>query len=214
MFPGFTIPELLIKAAILLISLPIHELAHAYTANAFGDDTPAMNGRLSLNPLAHLDPFGSLLILVAGFGWAKPVPINPYVLKRRSSAAVMWVSLAGPFSNFLQALIATIPIRLGLVSNVPSTSRLLPTPYEFLIGFIGINLLLAVFNLIPLAPLDGEKILEFLLPPDLARGFERIRPYSMAILLALVFLLPLLHVDVLGMVIYPVINTLMRAMGV
>src|SRR5512135_1350325 len=101
---------------VLLIAFTIHEFSHAWTANRFGDETPRLNGRLTLNPLAHLDPMGSLLLLVSGFGWAKPVPINPYALQRRTPAAVMWVSLAGPMSNLLMAVIASIPFRLGILS--------------------------------------------------------------------------------------------------
>ena len=183
-------PSTLIASIIvLLVAFPLHEFAHAWTATQFGDDTPRMNGRLTLNPLAHLDVMGSLLLLVAGFGWAKPVPINPYVLERRSPAAVMWVSLAGPFTNLLLAILAAIPFRLGLVSIAngfaPSTG-LLPSFDKVMVWFIYINLLLALFNLIPLAPLDGEKIATYLLPPSIGRYFDIIRPYGPMILLLLV----------------------------
>ena len=87
------------------IAFPVHEFAHAFVANLFGDDTPRLNGRLTLNPLVHIDPIGALLLLVARFGWAKPVPVNPYVLARRSPLALMWVSLAGPLSNLLMAIL-------------------------------------------------------------------------------------------------------------
>ena len=132
---------------------------------------------------------GSLLLLVAGFGWAKPVPINPYVLERRSPAAVMWVSLAGPFSNFLMAILAAIPFRLGLVSvanGFAPSAGFLPSFDKVMVWFIYINLLLALFNLIPLAPLDGEKIATYFLPPSIGRYFEIIRPYGPMILLLLV----------------------------
>jgi len=89
---------------VLLVAFPIHEFAHAWTATQYGDDTPRQYGRLTLNPLAHLDLMGSLLLLVAGFGWAKPVPVNPYALQRRSPSAMMWVALAGPFSNLILAI--------------------------------------------------------------------------------------------------------------
>jgi len=101
---------------VLLVAFPIHEFAHAWTANFFGDDTPRLAGRLTLNPLVHLDVLGSILLVVAGFGWAKPVPINPYVLSLRSSAAYMLVSLAGPASNFFMAVLAAVPFQLGLVT--------------------------------------------------------------------------------------------------
>ena len=107
---------LIASIVVLLVAFPIHEFAHAWTATQFGDPTPEQYGRLTLNPLAHLDLMGSLLLLVAGFGWAKPVPVNPYLLRRRSSSALMWVALAGPMSNFLLAILGAIPFRLGLVS--------------------------------------------------------------------------------------------------
>jgi Zn-dependent protease len=104
---------LITRVITLLIAFTIHEFSHATVADRFGDDTPRLHGRLTLNPLAHLDIMGTLMLLVAGFGWAKPVPVNPYVLNRRSPSAMMWVSLAGPLSNFLLALLAVIPIRIG-----------------------------------------------------------------------------------------------------
>ena len=115
---GLDLPTLISRIFIILIAFTVHEFAHAWTANYFGDDTPRLNGRLTLNPLAHLDIMGSLLLIVAGFGWAKPVPINPYALRKHSSAGVMWVSLAGPLSNLFMAILAAIPLRLSLVPLV------------------------------------------------------------------------------------------------
>lgn len=179
-------------------------------ANAFGDDTPRLNGRLTLNPFAHLDIMGTLLLIVAGFGWAKPVPINPYALRRHSSSAVMWVSIAGPLSNFLLAAVAAIPLRFGLISYAYNINAFLPTFWQFLVEFIYINLTLMLFNLIPIAPLDGEKVLEYFLPPNMADGFNKIRPYGPALLLAVVFLLPLVGVDILGTILFPAINFLLN----
>lgn len=188
------------RIIVLIIAFTIHELAHAWTAEYFGDETPRMNGRLTLNPVAHLDPMGSLLLLVAGFGWAKPVPINPYVLQRRSSSAVMWVSLAGPLSNLLMAVLGAVPFRLGLLSlnDIPFGSRLLPTPAQVTWDFITINLVLMLFNLIPLAPLDGQKIFDFFLPPSWSRALDSIQAYGPIILLAIFFIGPLVHIDVIG----------------
>jgi Zn-dependent protease len=110
----FSLPspaEFIAYVFVLLVAFTLHEFSHAWTATYFGDDTPRMNGRLTLNPLRHLDPIGSLLLLIAGFGWAKPVPVNPNVLQRRSAAAMMWVSMAGPFSNLVMAILAAIPFR-------------------------------------------------------------------------------------------------------
>lgn len=200
-------PSTLVASIIvLLVAFPLHEFAHAWTATQFGDDTPRLSHRLTLNPLAHLDPMGSLLLLFAGFGWAKPVPVNPYVLERRSPSALMWVSLAGPLSNFLLAILAAIPFRLELVSVaeglVPSTG-LLPNLDKVMVWFIYINLLLALFNLIPLAPLDGEKIATYFLPPNVGRFMETIRPYGPMILLLLVAGGSLTGFDLFGRIIGP-----------
>lgn len=205
-------PSMLISyVVVLLIAFPMHEFAHAWTANYFGDLTPRNNGRLTLNPLAHLDPLGSLLLLFAGFGWAKPVPINPYALEQRSRAAPMLVSLAGPMSNLLMAVLAAIPFQLGLVSisqaqidYSTSQSHFLPTLPQVLLVFVYINLLLMLFNLIPLYPLDGEKIASYFFPPSWARFMDTIRPFSPLILLALVFL------GGLNWIIVPTLNMLLR----
>jgi Zn-dependent protease len=198
---------------ILLTAFPVHEFAHAWVADRFGDDTPRVNGRLTLNPFAHLDPIGTIMMLIAGFGWAKPVPINPYVLHRRSSAAPMLVSLAGPMSNFLMAILAAIPFRLGLVSiydihTVPNT--FLPNFATFLSTFIEINLLLMLFNLIPLFPLDGEKVLAYFLPPAGQQVLENIRPFSPMILLAIVLILPYIGINLLGNILYPALISITR----
>jgi Zn-dependent protease len=204
---------LITYAIILLTAFPVHEFAHAWVADHFGDNTPRANGRLTLNPLAHLDPIGSLLMIVAGFGWAKPVPINPYVLQRRSPAATMLVSLAGPMSNFLMAIIGAVFFRLGLVSIseiglVPG--KILPNLPLFLYLFISVNLWLMLFNLIPLFPLDGEKVLDYFLPPAGVRILENIRPYGPMILMVILFVLPLVGIDVIGRVIQPVFSLLTR----
>jgi Zn-dependent protease len=204
---GLGIPTLITRLITLVIAFSVHEFSHAWTANAFGDSTPKNAGRLTLNPLKHLDPMGTLVLIFAGFGWAKPVPVNPYALERRSSSALMWVSLAGPLSNFVLAILASIPLRLNWVPY-SSSSALLPSPYMFLVEFISINLLLMVFNLIPLAPLDGDKIVEYFLPESWNRAFNRIRPYSAFILLAVVFVLPMLGFDLLGWIIRPVMQNL------
>ncbi len=168
----------------------------------FGDETPRMYGRLSFNPLKHLDPLGALLFLFAGFGWAKPVPINPRNMSRRSG--VMWTSLAGPFSNFVLAIITAIPFRLGMSLSGSDFISF------FLLNFLSLNLVLLLFNLIPLAPLDGEKIAEYVWPPAWGGVLEKISRYGTVILLAVVFLLPYLGLDVLGAVLYPPMNNLAR----
>jgi len=203
---GLDLPTFISRIIVLLTAFSVHEFAHAWTADYFGDDTPRFNGRLTLNPLAHLDPMGSLLLIFAGFGWAKPVPVNPYALRRRSESALMWVSLAGPLSNFLLAIIAAIPFRMGLVSINEAFivgNNLLPTLPQFLFHFIYINLALMLFNLIPLAPLDGDKIAGYFFPPSWSDFMARIRPYGPMILLLLFIAGPYLGLDVLGWILGP-----------
>lgn len=201
---------LISRMIVLVIAFTVHEFAHAWTADMFGDQTPRMNGRLTLNPLSHLDPMGSLLLLVAGFGWAKPVPVNPYALQRRSSAAMMWVSFAGPLSNFLMAIVGAIPFRIGLVSMFSAfgSGGFFPTPAKLLFEFVVINLVLMLFNLIPLAPLDGEKIADFFFPPSWSRVLDKIRPYGPMILIAIVFLGPFVGLDLIGWILGPPLQAL------
>lgn len=205
------------RAIILVIAFTIHEFAHAWTADSFGDSTPRINGRLTLNPLSHLDPLGSLMLLFLGFGWAKPVPVNPYTLHQRSPAALMWVSLAGPLSNFLLALLAALLFQLtgftveGLVASLSSSAgAILPTPIIFLFEFIYINLLLGFFNLIPLPPLDGDKILSFFLPDSWNATMDRVRSYGPVILIALFVIGPYLGLDLLGWIIYKPVGFLIN----
>lgn len=196
-------PDILIARLIaLLIAFTVHEFSHAWSADLLGDDTPRIEGRLTLNPLAHLDLLGSLMVLFAGFGWAKPVRINPYLVNRRNRAGVMWVSLAGPVSNLLLAIVAAIPVRLGLLSVNSLSGNLFPSPGLILNEFIVLNILLFFFNLVPLFPLDGEKILTYFLPPAGQDFMEQLRPYSSFILIGVFFLLPSMGVNIMGPVIW------------
>jgi len=199
---NLSFPTILTKLMVLLISFPVHELAHAWTANHFGDETPKLHGRLTFNPLAHLDVVGSLIFLVSFFGWAKPVPVNPFVLKRHSKYAYLLVSLAGPVSNLILAIIASIPVKLGLIS----TSNVFVN--QVLFYFIFFNLILAIFNLIPLSPLDGGKILGQLLPFNFQEGFAKIDQYGPVILMVLLFVLPMTGFDPLGSIINPILTFL------
>lgn len=199
---NLSIPILITRVITLLLAFTFHEFAHAAVATLLGDTTPKMNGRLTLNPLAHLDPMGTLTLLFAGFGWAKPVPINPYAVQRKTKAGMMLVSLAGPATNFLLGVLAAIPLRFGWVPLIASRAgAILPTPGEFLLEFLYINLSLFLFNLIPLAPLDGEKIISFFLPEHWVDALDRIRPYSPIILLVIVFVLPMMGFDLINLII-------------
>lgn len=203
-------PTIISRIITLIIAFTLHEFAHAATANALGDDTPRLAGRLTLNPIAHLDLIGTILLLVAGFGWAKPVPINPYALRRRSRAGLMWVSVAGPLTNLLLAVLAAIPLHFDWISYFAATGRFLPTLGQFLLEFVLINLALFLFNLIPLAPLDGEKVLTFFLPPAMEEAYQKFRPYAPMVLLAIAFIGPMIGIDLLGILIRQPLNRLAR----
>lgn len=193
-FNSLDLPTLIARVIVLVVAFSFHEFAHAWTADQLGDDTPRFNGRLTLNPLAHLDPMGSLMLLLAGFGWAKPVPVNIYALNRRNPAGYMLVSLAGPLSNLILAIFGALPIRMGLVTSQPFL-------LNFFFEFIWINLILMFFNLIPLFPLDGEKVVHFFLPPEGQAALDRFRPTAPLVLLGLIVLGSLGGINILGTII-------------
>ena len=194
---GLSIERLISRIIVLVIAFTVHEFAHAWTADQLGDDTPRLQGRLTLNPLAHLDPLGSLMLLIAGFGWAKPVIVNPYTVRRRTPAGMMLVAVAGPFSNLILAILASIPFRAGMIT-LGLSSSLLTTMF---LEFIWINLILLFFNLIPIFPLDGEKVAEFFLPPSGQNFLYRLRPYGMYILMGLILFGNFGGPDILGLLI-------------
>jgi Zn-dependent protease len=192
------LPTFFSAAITLVIAFTVHEFAHAWTADRLGDNTPRQNGRLTLNPLVHLDLLGTLMLLFAGFGWAKPVPINPMALRRRG---VMLVAAAGPLSNLLLAVLAAIPFQTGLLGLVGPATRLLPSLSSFLQLFIFVNLILLLFNLIPISPLDGEKVLSYFLPSSGQETMYRLRPYGPMILMGLILLARFGQFDLLGLLI-------------
>lgn len=198
-------PLIISRVLTLLIALTVHEFAHAFVADRFGDDTPRIMGRLTLNPLKHLDVMGSLLLIIAGFGWAKPVQVNPAKLREHSKSALLWVSLAGPLSNLLLACLAAIPLRFNLIPTLPA-SNILPSISSFLITFFVINLVLMVFNLLPLPPLDGEKVLEFFIPESWAANYAKIKPYGPILLLVVVFVLPRFGFDLVNLIMTPILT--------
>jgi len=171
---------LLISLPILLIVITVHEFAHAFVADRLGDPTPRLAGRLTLNPISHIDPIGFLMLILVRFGWAKPVPINPYNFRNPRQGSLL-VSLAGPLSNFMLAWVIAV------------LYRFLPIGYggmvfAYIIEYtIWINLALAVFNLIPVPPLDGSHILEYFLPAHQYEITLRMQQYGMFILLAIIF---------------------------
>lgn len=168
----------------LIIGITIHEFSHGFIAYRLGDPTAKLEGRLTLNPQSHIDPLGALAILFFGFGWGKPTPFDPFNLKniKRDSALI---SVAGAVSNFLLAAILSLPYLIAYYTN--STNETIYTIYLYLSPFIGINVMLAVFNLIPVAPLDGFKVLAGLLPRDWYEEFIQTEKFGIFILLIMLF---------------------------
>ncbi len=178
-------------AIALLTGIAFHEFSHAWAANELGDDTAAKQGRLTLNPLAHLDPVGTILLFIVGIGWGKPTPVNPYRLSVGVKRGNMLVALAGPLSNFVFALMVSIPLLAGWVEPIPqggsfqgASGLQILGSLLLLIGFL--NVILGIFNLIPLHPLDGAKVVLGVLPDELARPFASLSRWAPALLLALV----------------------------
>jgi Zn-dependent protease len=182
-FLRFQLQEIPLVAAVLLIAFTVHEFAHAYTAYKFGDTTAKDQGRLTLNPMQHLDPIGTLLIFIAGFGWARPVPVNRYRFKNPRLGGII-VSLMGPLSNFVLAIIGsailTVLFSRGLDASVPSFV------IQFFQLFIWLNVLLFVFNLLPLPPLDGYRIVEDLVTPSFRAKMTQYEKYGSLIFIILV----------------------------
>ncbi|MDP2690148.1 MAG: site-2 protease family protein [Deltaproteobacteria bacterium] len=188
MFQGF-LQKILLTAPPILLALTVHECAHAWTAYRLGDPTAKMLGRVTLNPIKHLDPVGTIMLFFSGlFGWAKPVPVNPRNFKN-ISRDLMWVSLAGPLSNLALAAIFAVLYHLFLMAG-PGLMHALPGVYRPLFIMVEfsviINVSLAIFNMVPVPPLDGSKVLTYLLPADKAFAFSRIEPYGFMILLLLI----------------------------
>ncbi len=198
----------------LILGITVHEFSHAAVATGLGDRTAKRLGRVSLNPMVHLDPAGSLMLLLAGFGWGKPVPVNAAAFGRGALRGMALVALAGPFSNVLTAGLLSLPFRLGLL---PWPFAILSVPRSFTIeGMLGqfmavavfFNLVLAVFNLLPAAPLDGSKIALGLMPRRMAASYLRFEPYGPGILLSVILLDILTGIGILWAFIGPAINLL------
>lgn len=178
------IREMIIALPAIVVGLTFHEYAHARVADYFGDDTPAYQGRLTLSPLPHIDPIGLLLLMFAGFGWAKPVQVNPLRFKGVTmKQGMLLVSLAGPVMNFGLAVVSAFFITKIFVPLF-STSH---PAFQILLPFVWINLVLGVFNLIPVPPLDGSKILAGILPDRMGGLIYALESYGTIILLLLVF---------------------------
>jgi Zn-dependent protease len=195
---GLDPATLIARVIVLLIAFTIHELAHAVTANFLGDLTPRRQGRITLNPIAHLDLFGSIMLIVSGFGWAKPVMVNPNNMRGNPRTSMAIVAAAGPISNLIMAAAASIPFQMGLLVPTFSTQGTFPSSAFILTQFVWINLILAFFNLIPVPPLDGYKILIGILPLEIGAQLRPLEQYGFLLLMALIFFLPLMGIDVLN----------------
>jgi Zn-dependent protease len=196
-----TIGQFILYMVALIFSLSVHESAHAWMSDRFGDDLARLQGRITLNPVAHVDPIGTLLFPAIAFftgapliGWAKPTPVNP--LKwRNKRVANFWVSAAGAISNFVIAFIAAIGIRVlysfGIIDTrlqlVNTDSTIAAGAVELLIVFFILNVALGVFNLLPIPPLDGSKVLASVLPPSFEAGIETLERFGFILLFIAVF---------------------------
>lgn len=188
----------------IVIGLTFHEYAHGLVAHWLGDDTARLQGRLTINPAAHVDPVGLILLFLAGFGWAKPVPVNPLSFTGDMRRGMLLVSLAGPATNLLMAIVAVV-IHLALVD--------LRLPYftEIMFYIIYINVVLAIFNLLPIPPLDGSKILAGILPGR-QEWLYHLEAYGMIILILLVFSGAIGYIFKIFVI--PLVNALLRLAGI
>ena len=195
--PGGVILYTIMVLTVLVASLTVHEFSHALVATTLGDDTAKRLGRLSLNPKVHLDPTGSVMILLAGFGWGKPVPVNPRAFGANALKYMMFVAAAGPISNFIMALFIVAIFKVGLVDTPSGLGAFFLLPLDssastiigqFFAIALFLNLILGIFNLIPLAPLDGSKVALGLLPRDVAISYIRIEQYGPRILMGIIMM--------------------------
>ncbi len=182
----------------IILGITVHEFMHAYAAHRLGDDTGRMLGRMSLNPMAHLDPFGTLLLVLAGFGYGKPVPFNESRL--RSAISVTLVALAGPLANLALAALCAIPIRFGAADTLG------PLYFDILAAIVLWNCVLAIFNLVPIPPLDGANVIYGLLPPRQQYSWRTYQQYGPFLLLFVLLFAP----QVLGTLVFGPASAIVR----
>ncbi len=191
---------------VIIFALSFHEFSHGWIAHRYGDPTAKLAGRLTLNPIAHLDVFGSLALYLMGFGWAKPVPVNPQYLAN-PKRDMMWIALAGPVSNLIVALISgilfSVLLRLELIG---SQSPLLMV----LIMSLQINLVLAIFNFIPIPPLDGSRILEGLVPNKYHNELAKFEYYGPRILMGLILISMFTRFNIFAVIISPIMTVFLK----
>jgi Zn-dependent protease len=198
--------QILLLAPPILLALTFHEFSHAYVAYRFGDDTAKRSGRLTMNPLAHLDPLGTIMIFIVHFGWAKPVPVNPYNL-RNPKQGMLWISAAGPLSNILLALTSGLLIRFVSAMEIRPIPNSMPEIFIIMLVLsLKINLALAIFNILPIAPLDGSKILYGILPARFGKHIHLLERYGPILLIGLIISSQFLGVSILGRLIWPFVT--------
>jgi Zn-dependent protease len=206
LFFGSDIPVIISFVITALFAFAYHELAHALVADRLGDPTPRSYGRISLNPFVHLDLFGTIMLLLVGFGWAS-TPVSPDRLRGNPRTSMAVVAVAGPVANLIMAILLGLPVLFGLVTP-EQNGEIMPSAFGFLIIGVQINVLLMVFNLMPIPPLDGFTILLGLLPSELAFQLLPLRQYGTLILIVVIFLLPRVGFSVFDLIISPTLNTL------
>ncbi len=186
---------------LIIFALSFHEYAHGWMAYRLGDPTAYQHGRLTLNPLAHLDPFGALVLYLVGFGWAKPVPVDPRFL-RDPKRDMMWIAFAGPLANFILAFISGV-LMVAMLFVFRFASPLLMVVLQM---SLYINLALAVFNFLPIPPLDGSRILAGLVSYQHRELILKMELYGPRVLLGIILLGMITGFNILGIIMYPVIN--------
>ncbi|WP_418789981.1 site-2 protease family protein [Phosphitispora sp. TUW77] len=190
----FDIQTMIYILPALLLGLTLHEFAHAYVAFRLGDPTAKNLGRLTINPLKHLDPLGTIFLLFFHFGWAKPVPINPFHFKGDRQRGMLWVSLAGPATNLMIAVVTVLLWRIMMPQ-----SEVIRIIFAYMVS---INLILAVFNIIPVPPLDGSKILAGLLPRRYSHIVYNLEKYGFIILILMMLF------GVIGTILMPIVQVI------
>ena len=207
-----SLDQLPFRLIALLVGITVHEFSHALAAYSLGDMTARRLGRLTLNPVRHLDPMGTILIFLVGFGWGKPVPVNHAAL-RKGRQGMAAVAAAGPVSNMLTAAVAAIPLRMKVL-DLPSSFSFMDSitsgPDSFLsailVFIIIFNIILAIFNLIPLFPLDGSSVTLGILPAEQARSFARLERYGPGILMMVIAADFIFRVGILRGIMLPMVN--------
>jgi Zn-dependent protease len=211
MFDLPSIPTLVITIPVFLLALTVHEFAHGWVANWLGDPTARLQGRLTLNPIAHLDPIGTLAIVFIGFGWARPVPVDPRYLKR-PQRDMMLIAAAGPASNLVLAVLSAFSVRVIPWSGTgPEWIWLVKPVLLMLYTSVGANVILAVFNLLPIPPLDGSRVLSGLLPLRQAISLSRLEPYG-GIIIFLLFITGVMN-PMFGLAQHTITRALLRMWG-